>query len=58
MAKGVSESEYTSLWNYFYRGVCVCALSAKAFDNEELINECNKVTKRFQEAFPDRILSA
>lgn len=51
------ESKWT-LWNYFYRGVCVCALSAKAFDNEELFNECNKVAKRFQEAFPDRILGA
>ena len=41
------------LWNYFYRGICSCALSAKAFGIEELFNECHEFEKWLQEKFPD-----
>lgn len=43
------------LWNYFYRGIYSCALSAKAFGIEELFCECHELEKGWQEQFPDRV---
>ena len=43
------------LWNYFYRGICSCALSAKAFGIEELFHECHELEKGLREKFPDRV---
>ena len=42
------------LWNYFFRGACICTLSAKAFGMEELFEECHELEKWFQKKFPDR----
>ena len=43
------------LWNYFFRGICSCALSAKAFGNEELFHECHELEKGLREKFPSRV---
>lgn len=51
------DSEW-DLWSYFYRGICACALSAKAFGFEELFRECHALDKEWQEKFPDRVQKA
>ena len=54
MKKTLNYDDYGwDLCNYFYRGICSCALSANAFGIEELFNECHEFEKWLQEKFPD-----
>ena len=56
MKKTLNYDDYEwDLWNYFHRGICSCALSAKAFGIEVLFHECHELEKGLREKFPDRV---
>lgn len=44
----VYEGHREDLWNYFYRGMSACAMSAKAFGDEELFDDFHRLVRQFE----------
>ena len=36
------------LWHYFLRGICTCAIGAKAFGERELFGECRELLRQYE----------
>ena len=47
------EAYRDDLRNYLFRSVHMCAISAKAFGDESLFEECFTLSKQYREDFPD-----
>ena len=46
----VYEGHREDLWNYFYRAITACAMSAKAFGDEKLFDDYHGLSRQFEKA--------